>query len=126
MPDIRLQVFRAFAPVALRSVGLLLAPGVDSYAKPSRSCPTIQVLFCVAELWKWYARLPRFLAQRIYVETMTARARGTPDKSLRQAAGASPIAAVNDGTASSCPAPSSSTSTPPGASSRRASAAIAR
>jgi hypothetical protein len=33
----------------------LLAPRVDSCRKPSRSCPTIQVLFCVAEMWSGYA-----------------------------------------------------------------------
>jgi hypothetical protein len=56
------NVFRVFCACGSpkRRCGLLLAPGVDSCAKPSRSCATIQVLFCVAELWKRYAESSDF------------------------------------------------------------------
>ncbi len=70
---------------------------------------------------------PIWSFQKTYGETVTARARGTPDRSLRNpSTGRNPAAAVNDVTASSCPAPSSSTSTPCGARMRLASPAIAR
>ena len=46
-----------FSPVALRSVatGSCWATGIDSCTKPSRSRPTIQVLFCVSEMWRRHA-----------------------------------------------------------------------
>lgn len=123
----RLQVFRAFAPVALRSfaAGSLRRLGVDSYIKPSQSWPTIQVLFCVAEMRPGYAGSCNL--GLTYDETLTASARATPPRSWRLTpAGVSPAPAANAATASSWPAPSSSTSTPCGDKSRRMSERIAR
>jgi len=61
----------AFAPVALRSVaaGSYWRLGVDSCRKRSRSWPTIQALFCVAELWGRYASSCVFAAsERLMTE----------------------------------------------------------
>lgn len=98
---------------ALPNHGRFSAPGRFRCLKPSRSCPTIQVLFCLSEMW------PRH-------DGLTTSARATPERSHREAVTRKPAAATIPATASCWPAPSSSTRWPAGASSRDVCAAMIR
>jgi hypothetical protein len=113
-------LFHVFAPV-WHSGALLRASNrrgrasrVDSYRNPNRSWATIQAIFCVSELCKTHDG------------SLARSARGTPDRSGHGLSTASPAAEKSAPTALACPAPSSTTNRPPGASSRSASAVIAR
>ena len=87
---------------------------VDYGPKPSRSSPTIQVLFFVPGMWSAHGR------------TRITRARAMPARSYRGATGASPAGVKIEVTGPSCPCPSSSTRMPSGASRRAAWDAMAR
>ena len=94
---------------AFKYVGSIPCP------EPSRSWPTIQVLFFVPAMWN------------IHGPGRRTKARAMPARSvLGGSAGARPAARMSEITASAWPAPSSTTSMPFGASSRSASAAMAR
>jgi len=86
-------------------------------AQASRFRQTFQALFCRGPIPPAHATSGTF---------RTRRARGTPVRSVRGGDGASPVAENSAATAAACPAPSSTTRMPPGASSAGATAAIAR
>lgn len=90
------------------------ASRVDSCIKPSRSRPIFQAIFCGPELWKTHGN------------ALATSARAMPERSFRIVTIASPAAVNIVETARDWPEPSSTTSTAPGANSRRAPAAMAR
>ncbi len=113
-------LFHVFAPV-WHSGALLRASNrrgrasrVDSCRNPNRSWVTIQAIFCVSELCKTHGG------------SLAKSARGIPDRSGYGLSTTSPAAEKSVATVFACPAPSSTTIRPPGASSRPASVVIAR
>jgi hypothetical protein len=119
VPGLRCQPLKSNAPGVQGNAAALISGSIPC-AQASRFRLTFQVLFC----WGPMPSGHDFLATAH--DLLTTSARGTPLRSGRGGSGARPAAAKSAATAGAWPAPNSTTTAPPGASSAGAVAAICR